>query len=497
MSLRLGEKSCQWQEAEQPVPRNTTIAVYSGCPLTTGSRQHALTKEKRAMEVLIDLIPLIKLFAVFTIVVVLQKKVMSIGPAFLAGAVILQLWFPVPLKTFFSEAVNSALSIQTISLAFILVLIVSLSHSLKITGHFDRIVSSLKQYVASPRKTVFLLPALIGLLPMPGGAIFSAPMVGEITRGMKMSPSRRAAVNHWFRHVWEYTWPLYPGILLTARITGIGLLLFIGANIPFTVIAVAAGFLWIARSKHVTADEEPRKEGRSPGELLYALAPIGLVIVMFLFLHLFCATAAQIISRSVYSSVSTLPGNSLTELSLPSWTANCVLIPSIIAAIAFTVIEYPQISLRDVFKDKRIPSLIAMIFGLLLFQDILRTGPAVVQILEIFAKWSIPIWILAVLLPFITGLVTGITVGFVACSFPIIAETVIHTGNTHYMHPLILLAFVCGFMGVIISPLHVCLLLTAKHFNASLTAVIVHLVPPAATMLAAAAAMFLLLRYLF
>ena len=40
----------------------------------------------------------------------------------------------------------------------------------------------------------------------------SATSVGDVTREQKFF------VNYWFRHVWEYVWPLYPGIVFAAAL---------------------------------------------------------------------------------------------------------------------------------------------------------------------------------------------------------------------------------------------------------------------------------------
>ena len=68
---------------------------------------------------------------------------------------------------------------------------------------------------------------LIGLLPMIGGAMFSAPMVEEASQGLNVSRERKTFVNYWFRHSLETIFPLYPSLVLAAGLIiimfGIGL----------------------------------------------------------------------------------------------------------------------------------------------------------------------------------------------------------------------------------------------------------------------------------
>jgi len=440
------------------------------------------------MEYIYDAVPLVKLLLVFAIVIVLQHTVLSIGTAFLAGVIVLELWFPVPAAAFFRTVTASVFSLQTVSLVLLIILIVSLSHALKISGHFQKIVDAIREFISSERTSLFIFPALIGLLPMPGGAIFSAPMVEEIARSSGLSPARQAAANHWFRHVWEYIWPLYPGILLASQVTGIALLSYICVNAPFTLAAIAAGFVFVVRGARFPAGRfrRPSPASRRLSVLLRALFPILVIIGGFAAFRLLLAGGTMLFKKSVWPLLATLPGASAVPFSPPAYAEKIILILSIAAGLAFPLLEYRAVTVKNVFADKRLPSLVLMIIGLLLFQDVLRAGPLVPRLMASFGNWHVPVWALAALFPFITGLVTGITVGFVACSFPILTEVISYAGLQHYMLPLMVLAFVCGFMGVMISPLHVCLILTAKHFNVSIARVLAFLLVPVGCVLAAA-----------
>ena len=100
-------------------------------------------------------------------------------------------------------------------------LILILSDAMERSGQSKRLMNALSGFLRSPRLRLVFFPALIGLLPMPGGAVFSAPMVKTVSEDMRISNSQRAVVNYWFRHVWELVWPLYPGIILTLGLANI------------------------------------------------------------------------------------------------------------------------------------------------------------------------------------------------------------------------------------------------------------------------------------
>jgi hypothetical protein len=80
-----------------------------------------------------------------------------------------------------------------------------------------------------------------------------------------------------------------------------------------------------------------------------------------------------------------------------------------------------------------------------------------------FLQQKIPLLPVICLLPFITGMLTGLTVGFVGGTFPLLISM---TGGPSLASMSI--AFAAGFIGVLLSPVHLCLILTKEYFKADL-----------------------------
>ena len=74
-------------------------------------------------------------------------------------------------------ALGSAADLQTLGLAAIVGLILVMSRLMERSGHMRRLVERFALLSRDARVVGAVMPALIGLLPMPGGALFSAPMV--------------------------------------------------------------------------------------------------------------------------------------------------------------------------------------------------------------------------------------------------------------------------------------------------------------------------------
>ena len=73
----------------------------------------------------------------------------------------------------------------------------------------------------NPKLALHFIPIVIGLVPMPAGALVSATASKDIAKRTNLSPEESTFINYWFRHLWEYWWPLYPGVLMAIAITGL------------------------------------------------------------------------------------------------------------------------------------------------------------------------------------------------------------------------------------------------------------------------------------
>src|SRR5690606_38554109 len=114
----------------------------------------------------------------------------------------------------------------------------------KESGAMTSAISALRQIFRDARITVALIPAIIGLVPVMGGAMLSAPLVSEASDELKLSAERRTFLNFWFRHVWEYMLPTFPTIFLTASIVGFSVADLTLVNLPLSAAAITAGILF-------------------------------------------------------------------------------------------------------------------------------------------------------------------------------------------------------------------------------------------------------------
>lgn len=116
-------------------------------------------------------------------------------------------------------AIRSALEIlsngKTLQLFVIILMVLYIGSVLKSKKMIDKLIRSLNVLVGDKRVVSMIGPSIIGFLPSPGGALLSAPLVEISTKDMGIQPEFKTFLNFWFRHFWEFIWPVYAGLLFS------------------------------------------------------------------------------------------------------------------------------------------------------------------------------------------------------------------------------------------------------------------------------------------
>ena len=341
------------------------------------------------------------------------------------------------------------------------------------SGHMKRLLKSFQGLVRSPRLNLIIFPALIGLLPMPGGAVFSAPMVKELGADTGLMPDHLSYVNYWFRHIWEYWWPLYPGVLLAITMADVNMLSFVLFLAPLTLVALSVGYQPIKKFHYPFGNENAAQ--RPPVRpFIRELSPILIVIVLGLGM-------GEILSLAY-------PGLTISK-EAGLFIALCM---AILLVWRKNTMDSSQI--WSVVANRNLLSMVYMVFTILIFKGILEDSHAVEAISGELAQLYVPVWVITIVLPFLVGGVVGITIAFVGSTFPILLALISSFNETQFLLPYLMLALVSGFVGVLLSPLHLCLLLSNKFFGASLSQVYRHLWLPGIVILSAGIGYFWIAR---
>ncbi|MGD8227980.1 MAG: DUF401 family protein [Desulfobacteraceae bacterium] len=411
---------------------------------------------------------------VFSLILILNRLHVQLSLSLLIGSLLLALLTGLGLEAWIRGAVSAITSLQTLSLVAIIGLILIMSRLMEGSGHMKRLVDSFTRLSRDARIVGAVMPALIGLLPMPGGALFSAPMVESSLHEGSVSSEQKTVLNYWFRHIWEYWWPLYPGVVLVIALLGVDTWRFITFMAPLTLLSLLAGVIFILLP--LGRIESPTEGHPTWAEIkgfVWEIMPILVVILVILllvgttkFLHLFD------INTKISGVTSILPG--------------------LLAAILWVCLvnRIPLHQFRAASLDKRVLPLLLLIFSIMIFKTVMTESQAVSQVRDEMMTYNIPVLVVIMILPFISGIITGIALGFVGTSFPLIIP-LFHTAQAYDYMALAALAYTFGYMGMMLSPVHLCLLISKDFYKASLMKSYGHLLPPVIMVLIGTVVLFL------
>ena len=414
-----------------------------------------------------ELPALIKVLCCFGLILALNRLRVHLSLCLFVGAVAVGFWMGQSPGQITHSLVASLSSVETLQLLAIICLILIVSQLMKVSGQLDRIVSSFVAIVQDASTVSVVMPALIGLLPMPGGALFSAPMVETAVAGCSLSRDRKTAVNYWFRHIWEFWWPLYPGVVLAVSLLQVEMWRFILIQAPLTLISIAAGTLFLLRPLRETRDRNNSRSFKIQilGPFLWETMPILVVVGCIVFFALL---------RNLILWVG-------VSIKLP---AAMPLLFGLLACVIW-VMRVNRLNSKDFWTalvDRNTLPMLVLICGIMVFKGALIDSQAVLEIREEMVRYQIPFLIVVVAMPFISGLITGITIGFVGATFPLLVPLFAGLSPLDFLlHAS--LAYVSGYVGMMLSPVHICLLVTKDYFKASLAASYRHIYKPAAAVM--------------
>ena len=371
-------------------------------------------------------------------------------------------------------------SANNLFLMLIVCQIIWLSRQMREAGVMSELVSVLRGMVSSGR-AMALLPALIGVLPMPGGALFSAPLVGDCDQNDRLPPDLKTRVNYWFRHVWEYWWPLYPGVLLALEITGLSAGRFMLVQLPLSLFSILIGWFFLLRGVDAQLDDaeridKPLREGME--KLLKLTLPITAIVASYACLKLFFPTLAAF-NKYLPLALGIALGSTALCFQKPISSAKW-------KSILFSANVLKMVLLVEVIR----------IYGAFIESKLPDGAPLASRMHHELAEWGIPVTALIAVIPFLSGVSTGLAIGFVGASFPIVITLIGSDPTPSYLYGSIVLAYGSGYVGMLLSPVHVCLVVTNEHFKTSLFGSLKKLCAPAAALLLFVILYSLLVKFL-
>lgn len=356
----------------------------------------------------------------FLVIFLLVLVKVNLALSLVTGAVVLGIFFMSP-SLLFNTFVQTISSHQTIELALNLLSISILNYIYANSRSSDDLVTSLRKMVSSSLLMI-LMPILFGIIPVSGGALFSAPLVDLEGQKLALKTERKIFFNMWFRHIPHLIYPLETALVIAATLSQISLGDLLLYQLPVFLVGFLIGFPLalhgIDDSRNIHIQKAYLKD------FLRAFWP--LLTVVFLIV---------IFQTKVY--LATTLGSIIILLTRP-----------------ITITSSSR-------RIKDWISIAGLALALMLYRNYFEYSGAVSIIAALIQNQAIWPPLLLVGFPFLIGFVIGESTPSTTLTMSVLSHFTFNPATAS-------LVFSSVYLGHLISPLHLCFAVTADYFKAHL-----------------------------
>ncbi len=339
--------------------------------------------------------------------------ILSLGAvafAILAGADILQ------------SLINVLIDPSILVLMIIVTVIPILGGLMEESGLMMEMIQKMR---VSKKFSLMVMPALFGLLPVPGGALMSAPIVDQI--GSEEDTNKKVSINVWYRHMLILIYPLSSSLIVASVLTNINLYTLVIALLPCLIIMWLVGYTTMVKNVSPFSEQGERDLKRAFHNLLpIIIAPI-----------------IDFIARTFFN------------FSVPELFLLVGLVFSIWIALRFGNINFS--SVKNISKKMKIWRFPFIIFSMFLFLEVFILSGAPEEI----ASLNLTVF-LFILIGFFLGFATG------RIQLPISILVPIYLVQYAVLTMSILdfvFIYTSIFLGYLITPIHPCVAYSTEYFK--------------------------------
>ncbi|HEC79032.1 MAG TPA: DUF401 family protein [candidate division WOR-3 bacterium] len=359
---------------------------------------------------------------VISLVFILVAARRSLPLALFLGAVILGL-FTLPVPEIFKSILRTLSDPSIILLALAMGVIPMIGGVMKQSGQMDDLVKNLR---IGRKGLMALSPAIMGLLPMPGGALLSAPILEKGGEGV--SSELKVAINDWFRHLFVMIYPLSSALIASAKISSLNVYTAALYLMPTFFFALALGYIFFIRRVHgsITYTEE--------FSLRRLIIPLGIILI---------APFLDFTLKKIF----TLPVKELATFI------------GVSVAFAFSwKLSTVELNIKSIAKRMKPWNFTLIILGMFVFLHIFQSS----NVAELIAAIPLTPATLCVVSGFILGFATGRVLLPASIILPVYLTAA-------PMTPVIFaIIYTSIFFGYVISPVHPCVGVSLEYFKVPL-----------------------------
>ncbi len=341
---------------------------------------------------------------------------------------------------------------NTVFLILALGMIPMIGGILQVSGRLEDIIKNLR---IGKRPFLGATPAFIGLLPIPGGALFSAPLIDKAGEGL--AGHIKAAINVWFRHIIYFIYPISYAIIVAADAAEISVFRIIIFQLPFFGFTIILGYLFLLR--------------KSTGSMSYASevdinALIPPMAVLLTAPVVWAGLSYGIGIQERFENVFVLIAVSL----------------SLILAISL-IKDSRRRTLKEAAKEMEPWNFMILVFALYFFINVFHSS----GIEGMIADLAVPGPVLLILIGFLLGFGTG----RIMVPASILAPIYITMAGSFTLAAFQAM-YVSIFAGYIVTPVHPCISISLEYFDGNMGKFLKLMIPMLAISVGTAAAIYLI-----
>jgi integral membrane protein (TIGR00529 family) len=412
-----------------------------------------------------SLLSLIGLLLSFTLIIILIRFKFNFGISLIIGSIILGVFSLQVINIFdlidtYTYALlysfkTNAYQTRTLELAILMSLIYILASLMQKTGAVSKLINSLR-IIFTKGETIALIPAFYGLMPVPGGALFSAPTINEEGDNFKINVNLRNFFNIWFRHIWFPVYPISLSIIIMVELAQINTYDLIIANFSAFLIMIILGFIILSVNirrnnpelKNIDKKKALKNESNGFLFLIPPFIPLFFYFITFSFLPMLIAFIIGVIISII---------------------------------ILFYLIKIDLSKYIALIKESFTIKFALMISGIIIFRDIFEVTGINANIFSLLEQLPFPHIILIVLFPFFLGFITGYIMSGITLSYLLLEPFFAFTDVSKV--GLVSILFMSAFLGYLISPIHPCNVVSSEYLKTDTTRMYKIFIPATLTIL--------------
>lgn len=373
------------------------------------------------------------IFFAFSTIPLLMKAKVRLSYSLFISITVLGLLSKLSFRILMESTVSIVTKPASLNTILTILMITVLGGMLKHYKIINEIINILKLLVNDDRKVMAIIPALVGTLIIPGGALLSAPFAYELGKNIGLKPSKSAAINLVYRHLAMFIFPYSTSLLIiSATLPEVIMSKLVLLNLILVLSIIILGYFCFFRKIEIAKPNGIKNYTKQVTKMVIYTSPIYACIIINAITGLpFYIT----LLGSIY--IAYLLGDKKDFVKIVKGTLNKNTFLTILTVAAILIMKEIVLNMEELIK--------------ILDNAIIASKNSMFSITSFFLVSS-----------FIMGYITGLSTTALAIMLPFISRLSIGSEKMYIYTYLVLGA---SFLGYFISPLHLCQVFTLDYMG--------------------------------